>query len=302
MVTIILMAATPTSAQTFLLTGELDDGDSPASGVFTVQFELLNEAGTVVWSETQAAVVVVGGVFAVDVGALEVLPADVSAAATLQVTVNEDRLAPFPLTRLVSAERTDLARVADSANDAAALDGHPLAELVQRAAVAVAGGPVVPFASISQVPADIADGDQGVDVRSAGNGLAFANRTLSLASVSGTRFAVGAIAGTQLGGIDGTRIAPAAVTGAKVGADLTQADLSQGIRNQQVSGKALFRVSAANCKQAADSLMTRSTCDAQTCVVPNQILAGRVGCNDSTCSLFNPSTCTNASAFFLVAE
>lgn len=296
--------AQPARANTFLLTGTLFDGEGPADGLFTFELALIeaDDQPVVAWQETQENVVVVGGVFAIDAGAVEPIgPVFVNGRVSLQVTIDGEVLDAFPLATFVRVDRAGVALNALTAATAATLQDVSPAEAVRRSALAAPGGPTFPFAAITGLPAGVADGDDGVDVTAAGQGLTLGDRRLSVVvGTNGDRFQSGAIAGSRFsaGAITDVKVANNAVTGAKVGADLTRADLAAPPGEAQVSGRALFNATADGCDQ--QGFTTSATCPTRSCVdgfgVP-----GRVGCDGTGCARLNPSTCPNTRIGLLVA-
>lgn len=297
-------------AQTFLLSGGLDDNGVPADGLFAFEFALLSQDDDVLWTESQPSVVVATGFFAVEVGAATPLPATAPPNARLQVTVGEDVLPAFPLARFLRANQVALAGRVPSAPVTDDLNGIAAAEVVTRTALATAGGAIVPFDSLSGIDESVRDGDDGVDVTNPIDGLALGNGTLSVVSVTGDRFAANSINGGRIpdGTLAASKVAANAVTGAKVGNDLTRADLSADIGEAQVAGIDVFQVSANGCVELDNKLSTAATCPTQTCTFQSQIngqpvtLVGRRSCADAeACSSFNPTACPNTRVGKLVA-
>jgi hypothetical protein len=306
-ITLVILAtltASAAHANTFLLTGALDDGAAPANGLFTFELAMVGADDAVLWAEQQDNVVVVDGVFAIDVGAAIPLPAGVPAPARLRVSIEGDELPAFLLTSLVQADRVSVADQAATSPTATQMGTVTAANAVRTSALATAGGPTAPFAAVSGLPAGVADGDQGTDVTSAGAGLTLGDRTLSVVTpTAADRFAAGAIAGTRFGtgAITDAKVATNAVTGAKVGADLSRADLSAVVGEAKVAGKAIFSATAAGC-DGTPFLSTRSSCDTRTCpfTLPNGIeINGRVGCDGTGCGQF-ATTCVNSRLGVLV--
>jgi hypothetical protein len=304
------LLAMPAQANTFLLTGSLADGDAPADGLFTFELSIFGRVDPTVevWTETQQNVVVVDGVFAIDVGAVEPLPASLDDRGFLQVTIDGDVLEGLPLPAVVRVEQAAVAQASDGvAQTAETLDGVGPDDVVRRSALAAPGGPGFPFSAITGLPAGVADGDDGVDVTVAGQGLTLGDRRLSVVvGINGDRFASGAIAGSRFaaGAITDVKVANNAVTGAKVGADLTRADLAAAPGEAQIAGRALFNASAAGCDQRG--FTTNATCPARVCTagtnpVNGLPINGRVGCDGTGCAQFNPTTCTNTRIGLLVA-
>ena len=152
----------------------------------------------------------------------------------------------------------------------------------------------------------MADGDDGVDVTAAGQGLTLGDRRLSVVvSTNADRFQSGAIAGSRFAtaAITDVKVANNAVTGAKVGADLTRADLAAAPGEAQIAGRALFNASAAGCTQSG--LTTRDTCPTAVCEAFNPFLGinvpGRLSCDGDFCGQLNATTCPNTRIGLLVA-
>ena len=259
----LLLAASPVAAQSFLLAGHLDDGDAPASGSFAVSLALTDGADTL-WTEEQTGVIVVDGVFAIDVGAAEPLPLSVPGRARLTVVIDGDALPPMPLSRLLRADRAVRADLADAADSADVVAGVDAAGAVTVSGLLLAGEAPVPFSALTGVPAGVADGDQGTDVTPAvGSGISLTSRTLAIQSVNGSRFATGALAGSSLASssITGAEIANGAVTGAKI-ADGTMPPnrLTGRFTEREVKGRVVFRVTEETCVEPIGTLTTQSTC------------------------------------------
>lgn len=301
------LTASAASANTFLLTGALDDGAAPANGLFTFQLAIVGANDAVLWQEQQDNVVVADGVFAIDVGAATALPASVPAPARLRVTIDDDELPAFPLTSLVQADRVSLADQANTSPTATRIGDVTAAAAVRTSALAAAGGPTAPFSAVSGLPAGVADGDQGTDVTSAGAGLTLGDRTLSVVTpTTADRFATGAIAGNRFGTgvITDTKVANNAVTGARVGADLTRADLTAVVGEAQIAGRAIFSATATGC-DGAPFLSTGATCATTACTATSLMtglpVPGHLSCDASNCGQFNPTTCNNTRLGVLVA-
>ncbi len=189
----LLLVSTSASAQTFLFSGHLDDGDQPANGSFTVGLAI-KDGDTVLWDEEQPSVVVVDGNFAIDVGAVEPLDVAPPATARLVVTIDGDELPPAPLGRLAVAFNVGVAAEVSNASDADVVGDVTIDEALRVGDLA-SGGVAYPFAAITGVPADLADGDNGQDLTLAANsGLTLQSRTLSLGTtILGSKLAPGSI-------------------------------------------------------------------------------------------------------------
>lgn len=276
--------ASQASAQTFLVSGHLDDGDAPADGVFTVDLAI-DDGDTPIWSETQPGVIVVDGFFAVDAGAVTPLDVSPPATATLTVTIDGDALPKTPLSRLLRATRVDRAITATTAATTAAVGSVTEATAVTAAKLSTSGAAPLPFSALQRVPAGVSDGDTGRDITALANGgLTLTARTLALGNVDGSKLATGSVTRTQLPTtISGTQIAAGAITGAKVkDGTLTGANVT-GITDTEVAGTPIFEITALNCNGAVRSLTTASTCPRFACTDVGGA-AGREGCDD-------PSVC-----------
>jgi hypothetical protein len=307
---LILVSSSSALAQTFLLTGTLDEDGEPASGVFTLTLSILDDEDDVVWTEELSGVVVVDGNYAVDVGALEPLPLTVPAGAQMQVTVDGDALEPFPLGSLVRVSRAARAGQVASAPTADLLAGAAAGAVLTRTALATPGQAVVPFSALSGVPADIADGDQGTVISGAGVGLTFSEQgQLAVGDVPGDRFADDALSGDAFAGnsIPVDRIQNASISGAKVGGDLNRlsfqpAPNSLRLAAAKVAGTSLFLQPHAGCALEPGSLVTAATCTTVSCTTgdPPFQLVRRRSCA-GVCGQTSSSTCTNTPVGTLVA-
>ncbi len=306
---VLSLASVPASAQTFLLTGAIDDGGAPASGILTFALELRDDDGSALWQETQANVVVIEGAFALDVGAAEPLPSAIPATATLTVIIEDDELDPLPLATLLRAARAARAPSADTSPTTRQLGTVGPDDVVTREALATAGGATVPVSGVADMPADVLDGDNGAVVSSAGTELDLEpDGTLALeALVSGVALAGNSVVQFGSGSIQSAKVAANAITGAKVAANaLTRADLAADIGVSQVSTTRIFRVNTTSCSEPDDTLTTQATCAALLCDTGNVgpggfPVFGRLSCSDGTCGGLNASTCANSDAGFLVA-
>lgn len=301
--------ARPAHADTFLFTGALLDGDAPADGLFTFELAIFGrvEPTTLLWSEVQQNVVVVDGVFAIDVGAIDPVPASLDDRGFLEVTIDGDVLERLPLLSVVRVEEANVAQSSDAiAPTADSVGGVGPDEAVRRSVLAAPGGPGFPFSAITGLPAGVADGDDGVDVTTAGQGLTLGSRRLSVVvGINGDRFQSGAIAGGRFaaGAITDGKVANNAVTGAKVGGDLTRADLAAAAGEAQVAGRVLFNATADGCDE--QGFTVNPTCPARTCTATSPIsglpVQGRFSCDGTNCAQLNPTTCTNTRIGLLVA-
>lgn len=301
------LGAPSSLASTFLLTGALDDGAAVADGLFTFDFAILAADDQVAWSERQENVIVTTGVFAVDVGAATPLPPGLPATARLRVTIDDDVLPAFPLTDLLVATHVTHADVAVRAATADQMGDVTAATAVRVAALAAADGPTAPFAAVT-TSADVKDGDDGVDVLSAGAGLTLGDRRLSVVSpTAGDRFAAGSIDGARFaaGTVASGKLATSSVTGVKVGTNLVRSTLQADPGEAQIAGRDLFEASSTGCVQVG--LTTLSVCNTETCDTGQRngfgvpILGRRACVDDGSCSIVNPSTCANTRVGLLVA-
>ncbi len=295
---VMLLASAPSRSQSFLLTGELDDGDTPADGLFTFDFSIEDtaEPSTVRWRESHPNVVVIGGAFAVEVGASEPLRGVFDARSMLRVTIDGDVLEPVALATLAQVTRAAVAEVAETAPSASRLGSLTAADAIRRSALATPGGSRVPWTALTGLPNGVFDDDDDTEVLAAEQGLTMSDRHLAVVAVNGDRFQVGAISGNAFptGSIDESKVADGAVTGIKVSnSTLRRADLTEDIGEKQVKGTHLFQVTAVGCVETG--LSTRSTCRARTCA------GGFIRCDGANCSTVNPATCANTHLGVLVA-
>jgi hypothetical protein len=203
-------------------------------------------------------------------------------------------------------ESAGVAQDAITAVTAETLQDVSAAEAVRRSALAAPGGPAFPFTAITGLPAGVANGDDGVDVTTAGQGLTLGDRRLSVvAGTNGDRFQAGAIAGSRFaaGAITDVKVANNAVTGAKVGTDLRRADLAAAPGEAQVAGRALFNATADGCTQSG--FTTNPTCPTAVCEAFNPFIGanvpGRLSCDGEFCGQLNATTCPNTRIGLLVA-
>lgn len=285
LVALFALAAAPGQAQTFLLSGHLDDGDdagAPANGSFTVGLAL-RDGVTELWSEEQTGVIVIDGFFAIDVGAVSPIDITAPATAVLDIVVDGDALPPMPVSRLVSAARASRATRASTANSADLVGTVTAANAVTRARLAQSGGLTLPFSALTGLPAGVADGDTGREFDlAAGSGLAIANRTLSLGSVPGTKLGLGAVTRALLPATLGsTQIQDGAVTGAKVASGTITGSQVSGITAAQVLSSSIFTVIAPGCVDALGALSATATCQRRLDACP----AGQfTDCDGNGCS------------------
>jgi hypothetical protein len=283
-----LAASSSAMAQTFPFAGVLETSDGPVDGLVSVELSIVDAEGASLWTETQPAVVVVDGVFAVDVGAVAALPASVPASSLLALTIDDDALPPIPLARLLRATGAGNAERATTAATANTVGGATAATAATRTALAAAGGPAVDFSNISGVPAAVRDGDQGTDVTGTSADLSVSARTLNLATVSGTRVAAGAITGSSV--VAGSsQVANSAITGAKVvDRGLSRASLVEDVTAREVKTVSIFIQDHAAC---GSGLTTSSACTPSSCGAGKQVECDGTGC--STPSGFGLRQCLN---------
>ena len=299
------LLSTAAFAQTFVFAGALDDSDRPADGLFTIDFELIDEDSNVIWSEQQANVVVVGGVFAVDVGANAPLPNEIPGRSRLVMTIDGDELPPVPLARFASAIGAFRAGQAASSPTTLALNGVTAVEAATREGLLAAGGTPVAFANITGVAASVRDGDQGTDVASTSADFAVSARTLSLATVNGSRLAAGAVTGARFstGALGAAAVQDGAITGAKVAnGSLAPSRLSVDVTAREVKTATVYFV-AAGCA-GANNLTDARTCRTQSCSL-NGGVGGSRSCDGNSCVLTrvtNPLICSNEIVGELVLE
>lgn len=303
----VFATASPARAQTFLLTGVVDGVDGPvAAGPLSFSFELV-DGDAVVWTEEQAAVDVVGGVFAVDVGSAAPLPSSVPATARLRITVDGDALPTVSLAHLARAARAARAATTPHATETERVQGHVAADFVRPDALAVPGGPFVGFDHVIGVPPALADGDDGAVVASTAGGVVLdgAGR-LALANVPGDRLADGSVTGARLqNSAVGTRhVVDGTITGSHVSdGSLGRAQLDADLTAREVRTREVFRVDDVACSDTIGTLTTASSCAPPSCVV-NGLLVGRFVCGTSTCERpvrLPPPTCANTPVGSLVS-
>jgi hypothetical protein len=305
----LLGASAPSAAQTFTLAGFVDDGDAAADGLFTFAFALVDDTGTL-WSEEQPNTVVVGGVFVVDVGAATPLPLSIPSGAALQLTIDDDALPPMPLGALVTASVAARATQAALVDVAERVDGHAAGELATVAGLASAPGVPVAFANLVEVPADLADGDQGTVVASTAGGVVLdAAGTLKLEAVPGDRLQAGSVTAAKLpaGAVTSRHVVDGSLTGAQVAdGTLPRTRLAAPVTAREVRTRAVFRVDNPVCSLALGTLTTSATCLSDPCtstVVINGTsvpITGRLTCGSPSLCLSSQTTCPNTAIGQLV--
>ncbi len=294
-----LLLSTSAAAQTFPFAGALDDGDRPADGLFTFELSLLGPADVVLWSEEQVNVVVADGVFAIDVGANTPLPPTIVGTARLAVTIDGDALPPVPLARMVAANRVARATASTTASTTSLLGGRSAADVVTRESLIAVGGQPVAFANITGVPASVLDGDQGTDVTATSVDFAISARTLSLATVNGSRLAQSAVNGMS-GTLNSGQVADGAVTGAKVAdGSLGRAQLEADLTAREVKTANVFLVPA-GC-EFPGRFTTASSCLRRSCTTPSN-QPGLLTCNASSCEVLSGIQLLQQSCLFFNAS
>jgi hypothetical protein len=286
------------NANTFPFAAVIDDADGPVDGLVSLELRLVDE-GAVLWTETQPAVVVVDGVMAVDVGAATALPAEVPTQAALVMVVDGDELPALPLARLFQAQATIRAQRATTATRAGSLNGATPADVATRTAVGAAGGPPVAFTNITGVAAAIADGDQGTDVTSTSADFAISARTLSVATVNGSRLAAASVDGVRLasGSVTATQVADSAITAAKLANNaFTRTRLAVDITSTETKTVTVFQLPAG----CGGDLSTQQTCRTPAC--GNANLGLRTSCDGLTCGLLPGSSCSGTAIGKVVVD
>lgn len=278
---LVALLSTAASAQTFPFAGALDDGDGVADGLFTFELALLAPDASVLWTEQQANVVVVDGIFALDVGASTPLPTTIPGRARLSITVDGDALPPVPLARFLTVTRAALAATADTAVSANSLAGRAPADVATREALAASGGPPVAFANITGLATTVADGDQGTDVTSTSADFAISGPALSVATVNGSRLAANSVTAANITAVGTNSVADGAVTGAKVlDGTMTRSRFDAGMGAREIKTKRIF-VRPGGCDQPGD-LTEASTCLPRSCT-PSGGGNGRMRCDGTAC-------------------
>jgi hypothetical protein len=275
LIVLALAASSAAMAQTFPFAGVLETADGPVDGLVDIQLSIVDSADASLWTETQSGVVVVDGVFAIDVGAATALPPSLPASAQLALTIDDDALRPIPLARLIQASGAVTAARATSAATANTLAGVGAADVATRSALAGPGGPAVSFANIAGVQASVLDGDQGTEVRETSGDLSVSQRRLDLANVSGTRLASGSVNGSRL--VAGSaQVADNAITTAKL-ADrgMTRSNFAEAVTAREVKTVAIFVQQHAAC----GSGFTTGACVPATCAAGKQTECDGTGCS-----------------------
>lgn len=304
-----LLLASPSWAAGFSFAGELRDGDRALDGTIDLELALYADAdgGTPLWGETQGGVVVVAGVFALDVGSATPLPPELAAHSSLylQLTVDDDELAPrVALAALPLVGRARVAANGAAADDALAVNGIDGSDLATLAALTTVGDAAIVWGNLTNLPAGVADGDHGTPF-SVGGGLELAGGALSIAdgALGTSSFAAGSIAAADLAfTISTAKLADGAVTGASVAdGSLTGADVATDAltASRFVGTVRLYRVAQVGCAEPLGMLMTEATC------TPAQTCAGRsfYSCTTGGCETHEPlHNCTNTAVGSLLTQ
>jgi hypothetical protein len=279
-------------AQVVVVDGELAHH---ADGVFDVTIDVVDDAGTAVFSTTVASTTVTDGLFEVE---LDLTPASalLNAGAALTVDVSIDGVAArAQLGPVFAALQSSTAGSATSAAAADALGTIAPAELVQRSTVGTAGAVAIAFANLVDVPPGLADGVDNGTIDALGSGLSISAGTLRISGVTTAQIVDGtvptaaiidaSIATVQLTGLAAADVATGALTGVHFAdAAFASADVS----GLTVS---LFQLNSACSSTGSDDLVTTSTCTRRTCGG-----AGRVTCGTfNTCQdpVAGSTTCSN---------
>jgi hypothetical protein len=283
------------NANTFPFAAVIEDADGPVDGLVSIELRLVDNT-TVLWTETQPAVVVVDGVLAVDVGAASALPTEVPTEAELVLVVDGDELSALPLARLFAAQAAVHAQRVASAASATSLNGVTAADVATRTALGAAAGPPVAFGNISGVAAAIADGDQGTDA-TAGADFAISARTLSIATVNGARLATASVDGSRLvsGSVTAAKVADGTISAADVAdGTLTRARLAADVTVTEAKTVTIFQLPVG----CGSELSTQQTCRTPGC----GNLGLRTSCDGLQCNLLNGATCSGTAIGKLVVD
>lgn len=275
------LAAMTASANSFTFAARLDDGPTPASGLFTIDVALVDDDGDLIWTEQQSAVIVVDGVLALDVGAAEPLPAYVPPGAQLRLTIDDEELDPMPLASLHFAEYAGSVVFVDVAARATSLNGVDAAAAATREALD--DGLPVAFGNVTGLSPTVLDGDNGVTVSSTSADFALSNRTLGLGSVNGSRLAANVVTAAKVSGtLSTSHVADGTITGAKlVDGTLPRSRLAANPTEREVKAVPVW-IMPAGCVDAG--YFTEATsCPLRTCTLPGGG-TGFVGCDGTGCS------------------
>lgn len=296
LVVVMALCSSSAIAQTFPFAGVLETADGRVDGLVDIELAILAGDGTPLWTESQAAVVVVDGVFAIDVGASAALPAVMPSQATLALTIDDDALPPVPLARLIAASGAASADRATSSATTNTLAGSGAADVATRTALASAGGPAVDFSNIAGVPASVRDDDQGTDLTSTSGDFVVSARVLSLGTVSGARLGASTVSGSSLA-VGRTQVAANAVTGAKMlDGSLARISLADDVTAREVKTVPIFIQTAA----CGTGFTTSGACVPPSCGLGRQIECSGIGC--SSPSPLALRQCFNAKVGELVVD
>lgn len=296
----LLGSATPAAASGFSFAGELRDGTVPFEGSADFELALYDraEGGSALWSETQGGVLVVGGVFALDVGSVTDIPPAVAQTLGLflEIVVEGDALAPrVVLGQVPVAERAQVAGFVNDADDALTLGGFGADELATTAALQTLGQASVAWGNLSGLPSGVADGDTGTPF-TPGSGIALTSGQLSLANdgVQASHLAAGAVGSVDLAvaSVGNTQLADASVASADVeDGSIGSADFADAtVTEAKLAGTAsLYRVQYAGCAQEVGALLTTANCTVGgSCSLPFAW-----DCENATCGSPRSGSCAN---------
>lgn len=276
LVVLVAFASSAALAQTFPFAGVLETSDGRFDGLVDVELAILSDDNTPLWTETQPAVVVVDGVFAIDVGSAVALPASMPARARLALTIDDDALPAIPLARLIESTGVATANRVASAATANTLAGAAAADVATRAALAGPGGPAVDFSNISGVDDSVRDDDQGTVVSSTSADFLVSNRSLELNEISGARLGTATVSGSLL--VAGRiQVASNAITGAKFAdGTMTRIGLAEDVTAREVKTIPVFIQAHAAC---GSGFTTSGTCTPPSCGAGRQTECDGTGCS-----------------------
>jgi hypothetical protein len=207
------------AASAFTLEGELLDGGAPANGMLPMRAELLDATAATLWSE-DAQLIVVGGRFVVEIGAVLPPPSEALLVANqVRLTLDGEVLSSMPLptsTRAVEVERARLARMANTAQTVGGVDPAQLltTQNLSSANIGIRG--------ITGLPSGVADDDQGTAL-SAQSPLQLMAGALSLGQLTGASI----LDRSVTGGVIATG-ASAPGTATTIGANVTSSAIADG--------------------------------------------------------------------------
>lgn len=281
--------ATPT---TLVYSGTLRDDHGPVSGTVSAVFTVFDDAdaGSAVFSQTEAALEVIDGALVVELGHGGDLDDDAIDGAPLYLEVAINGTTLTPRARIDEQPAAHLARVATSAPvayDTDAVGAFPAAEAVSLAALAMPGRGAVHAGNVTELPAAFADGDQGIEFTPSSQ-FALTEGVLSLApgAITTAEIADGALASVKLasGTVGAAQLATGAVgttkipNGAVQGSHVANGTLSAGRVGEPGYGNAVpvYRVVNTNCLDGAGTLTIRTTCTTSVggCGVGNVVSCG----------------------------